>query len=1710
MTEQEEKWFDALVKDRAQTADILEKPSIRGFQHSIVDKYSEQAHFIYELLQNADDVEATTAKFRIEKYGLYFTHNGSIRFTVSDPQKEEEDTKNGTLGHINAITSIANSNKTQASIGKFGVGFKAVFQYTQTPHIYDPNIQFKIERFIVPCRLDTDLKWRAPSETVFFFPFDHKEKDPQKSYNEILEKLKSLEFPVLFLSNLKSVSFEAEEVTGQYTKEIIREIQQGDITVQWMTLSLVVNDERTTQYLLMFTRSSNSGHPYSIGYALGENGRLIPINRTAFCFFPTKEVTNLNFILHAPFLLTDSREGIKAGEQYNQELIQQLAQLAADSLPILRDEKLIDDSILEIIPYDESSFDNQDNKSRISFKPFYTTIKSKFKQEKLLPSKDNQFAKSENAYWASVPRIAQLISNEQLAFLTGNNNARWVFTSFGRDECLRKNKEIANYIDEIINMFLDEKDIINGNKNFNVGDYEEIFADFIIKQPYEWLFNFYEWLSETQRRMEMIQKRKIFIDKYGKAVASHDKSGKLSLFLPDNDGDDYTTLSPELFSEIEEIIHNNKTVNSKNAKEFFGRFGIREHTVKDEIESAIEKMKKGEISEDRFFAKVFKYFKDECTQNEIDNFISKIKTLKFLPYETKSGEIGYSSGQELYFPTEQLVSFYERKPETKFVDWEKLSAKYQSNDYSTLKKFLDKLGVNSQEPSKRDEVYNIILPQWRENQRPDNDTVDERIAHFKVFFDYFMSISQNESDSFLKELREFPFLVCFKQQGSYCWGKPAEIYLPTDDLKAWFETKPDTKFLLLDKYYDILDQEENQNFKNFLDKLGVASYPRVLEVSLYRRWKGRNKLLSDKKIDGLEELLEKIDHKKSRLLWKILTNSWVYYQEYIKIQQPIGGYKISSFAQELSKKKWILNRSGDLVSADTVTIQELSDEYDITSNGAKLLISFLKIQDKAQKTAHLSEEEARKIRLAEKIEKLGYSEEQALKILADFRQKSVQSPMTKDSDSSDQPRGTHLIQQIEERRTYIKHAKSSGYQESDATQPAQLTDSDEDTDDYIPKAINYDRKLERVKDCYAYELNRIEREKTLYEQAKALPRYSYGWFRALLELECMANSEKNANSKTISIRFGKVELESQSSRTIVLKEPNRFIPPSIEEFSDVRVDLYLANGRTEKVHVESFTVKEFVLVGKLASEDKLNGIDLCKVSEACIEIQNPSFLLQELLKRFDELSLDQKFNQEFNMKANLTPNIEFVFGPPGTGKTTHLAEKILIPMMQGSEPAKVLVLTPTNKAADVLTARIIEKMGTNTSYQNWLVRFGSSADESIEKVGVCRDRSFDINQLSHSVTVTTIARFAYDGFSGFGSQKLHKIKWDAIVIDEASMISLASIIYPLYCQQRSCKFIIAGDPFQIEPIVEVEEWKGENIYTLVGLSKAGAFANPVTEPHDYLVTNLETQYRSIPTIGEIFSRFTYNGILKHYRTAEMQRPLKLSALNIQPINLIKFPVRKYESIYRPKRLESGTPYHIYSALFTFEFVRWLAGQIQPNSHENKFHIGVIAPYRAQASILNKLNDSWSPKPSAVEIQVGTIHGFQGDECDIIVAVFNPPPTISSSPEIFLNKQNILNVAISRAQDYLFIVMPDDDTEGVTNLQKIAEIERLVKNSGSGFVEYASSTIEKIIWGNASYIEENTFSTGHQMVNVYRKPERYYEVRSDDLAIDIQIHEKPSA
>lgn len=281
------------------------------------------------------------------------------------------------------------------------------------------------------------------------------------------------------------------------------------------------------------------------------------------------------------------------------------------------------------------------------------------------------------------------------------------------------------------------------------------------------------------------------------------------------------------------------------------------------------------------------------------------------------------------------------------------------------------------------------------------------------------------------------------------------------------------------------------------------------------------------------------------------------------------------------------------------------------------------------------------------------------------------------------------------------------------------------------------------------------------------------------------------------------------------------------------------------------------------------------------------------------------------------------------------------------------------------------------------------------------------------------------------------------------------------------------------------------------------FVDPVTVPHAYEIVNLNKQYRSLPTIGAVFSHFTYGGTLLHHRELSSQKPLNIPGLPLQDISIIKFPVQKYESIYKPNSLNKSN-YQVYSALFAVEFVMQLIRHIRQSHHE-KFRIGIICPYKAQATIIEKLLARVHDDDEKAEILIGTIHGFQGDECDIIVSLFNPPFNISRHPSMFLNKQNVLNVAISRAKDYLFILIPDDRTDSVENLYRIKKIEKLAHTHAAGRIAvYDAELVEENLLGSKTYIYDNSFATSHQSVNVYSKPEKKYEVRCEEIAVDVQL------
>ena len=55
-------------------------------------------------------------------------------------------------------------------------------------------------------------------------------------------------------------------------------------------------------------------------------------------------------------------------------------------------------------------------------------------------------------------------------------------------------------------------------------------------------------------------------------------------------------------------------------------------------------------------------------------------------------------------------------------------------------------------------------------------------------------------------------------------------------------------------------------------------------------------------------------------------------------------------------------------------------------------------------------------------------------------------------------------------------------------------------------------------------------------------------------------------------------------------------------------------------------------------------------------------------------------------------------------------------------------------------------------------------------------------------------------------------------------------------------------------------------------------------------------------------------------------------LPLSPVSGVKFPVQRFESIYRPKRL-LGSPYQVYSALFVYEIVDFISKKNELNAEE---------------------------------------------------------------------------------------------------------------------------------------------------------------------------------
>lgn len=365
-----------------------ERGAYTGLKKLLTELYPDKAHFVYELLQNAEDQGATEVKFVLENSRLMFMHNGKRDFSLTD---------------IDSITNIGNSTKRDdpTSIGKFGVGFKAVYAYTNTPEIHSGEYDFKIIDMLIPENIGVE-KCAKKGITEFVFPFDNPNKPADKAVYEISETLRSLdETSIIFLRSIKQISY----TLPNNDKGRISVVSNLSDKKFIYAIDICLNEQSTRTWWSIFnskcpitTDGKRNDYTVSIAYKMREGKGSYSVDSSLIgkvcIYFPTDQKSSLHFHINAPFASTVARDNI----QYcceNDALLDALADLVIGSLYDFKKYNMLDYAVYEALPQQRDFWDMS------RYKIFLDKVYDEFLGASLFIDENGEYKKRDEIYIAS-------------------------------------------------------------------------------------------------------------------------------------------------------------------------------------------------------------------------------------------------------------------------------------------------------------------------------------------------------------------------------------------------------------------------------------------------------------------------------------------------------------------------------------------------------------------------------------------------------------------------------------------------------------------------------------------------------------------------------------------------------------------------------------------------------------------------------------------------------------------------------------------------------------------------------------------------------------------------------------------------------------------------------------------------------------------------------------------------------------------------------------------------------------------------------------------------------------------------------------------------------------------------------------------------------------------------------------------------------------
>ncbi|MEP0872763.1 DEAD/DEAH box helicase family protein [Trichocoleus desertorum AS-A10] len=522
----------------------------------------------------------------------------------------------------------------------------------------------------------------------------------------------------------------------------------------------------------------------------------------------------------------------------------------------------------------------------------------------------------------------------------------------------------------------------------------------------------------------------------------------------------------------------------------------------------------------------------------------------------------------------------------------------------------------------------------------------------------------------------------------------------------------------------------------------------------------------------------------------------------------------------------------------------------------------------------------------------------------------------------------------------------------------------------------------------------------------------------------------------------------------------------------------------------------------------IEGFDLLIAIEKNIGEQVPSarmttepwFLLQELQKRLDTATASKNANRQLAVDllssstksastnnsqfSDFAPRIEaqiqqtlkynsyqaeaithtlqhpvsFIWGPPGTGKTSTLGLTVASLVHAGES---VLVLAHSNTAVDAAMKSLGEYLCQSSYYREGLIlRFGIATPgtydkypllnirgiakkqnpQLIEEIETLEQQRRELARQSRASNLTTLQKNNLQERIAQIREKLQPLKqqlrqreselvrkamvvgctlskaaiaqeiyerqFDAVIIDEASMAYIPHCAYAATLAKR--RIAIFGDFRQLGPISQADTdntqtWLQRDIF-----EESGIIDRVNREQPDDRMVLLQTQYRMHPTIAAVSNHLFYSSWLKDGETVQADTQAIVDAPPNPGKSLIFYDLSgAFAFCYSDQ--ENHSRFNLISALIAAD-IAYKAQQAETES------IGIITPYKAQARLLHRILKETKQE----QVKASTVHRFQGSEQHLIIF-----DAVDSTPQKKIGKllqggpqstaARLANVAISRAQ-----------------------------------------------------------------------------------------------